>query len=247
MKKVKAVILAAGKGTRMKSELPKVIHEALGKPMVQYSIEAAMEAGAKKEDICLVVGHKAKMVQTVVGPDVKYVLQEEQLGTGHAVKCAKDFIGTDGMTMVLCGDTPLITGDTLKSLVEAHVTEKNAITVLSAIVDNPTGYGRIIKDAKGDFVKIVEQKDATKEEQEVKEINSGMYLFDSVVLSEALERITNNNAQKEYYLTDTIEIVKRENLGRVATVVVKSVDEVKGVNSPEQLKEAEEILSKRGR
>lgn len=245
MVRVKAVILAAGKGTRMKSDLPKVIHKALGKPMVQYSIDAAVEAGAVLEDICLVVGHKADMVKEVVGNQVTYRLQEEQLGTGHAVKCAQDFIGTDGLTMVLCGDTPLITGKTLRTLVYAHIAQNNAITVLTAKVDNPTGYGRIIKDDNGNFVKIVEQKDATEEEQKVNEINSGMYLFDSAVLNKALSQLNNNNAQGEYYLTDTIEIVKRENLGPVATVIVDDADEIKGVNSPEQLKEAEEILSHR--
>ena len=247
MKKVKAVILAAGKGTRMKSELPKVIHKALGKPMVEYSIEAAVEAGADMSEVCLVVGHKADMVKDVVGEGVTYVLQEEQLGTGHAVKCAKEFIGTDGLTMVLCGDTPLITGATLKTLVDTHIAENNAITVLTAKVDDPTGYGRIIKDEDGNFIKIVEQKDASEEEQKVNEINSGMYLFDSGILSRTLDMIDNNNAQGEYYLTDTIEIVKNKNLGRVATVVVKDANEIKGVNSPEQLKEAEDILMQRGK
>ncbi len=247
MKKVKAVILAAGKGTRMKSELPKVIHKALGKPMVEYSIEAAVEAGADMSDVCLVVGHKADMVKDVVGEGVTYVLQEEQLGTGHAVKCAKEFIGTDGLTMVLCGDTPLITGATLKTLVDTHIAENNAITVLTAKVDDPTGYGRIIKDEDGNFIKIVEQKDASEEEQKVNEINSGMYLFDSDILSQTLDMIDNNNAQGEYYLTDTIEIVKNKNLGRVATVVVKDANEIKGVNSKEQLKEAEDILMQRGK
>ncbi len=247
MKRVKAVILAAGKGTRMKSELPKVIHKALGKPMVQYSIDAAMEAGAELTDICLVVGHKAELVKEVVGDGVTYVLQEEQLGTGHAVKCAGDFIGADGMTMVLCGDTPLITGKTLKKLVDTHIAEGNGITVLTAKVDDPTGYGRIIKDADGNFVKIVEQKDATPKEQKVNEINSGMYLFDSAALSKALSLLTNDNAQGEYYLTDTIEIVKREGLGKVATVVVEDMNEIKGVNSQEQLKEAEIILANRGK
>lgn len=245
MKKVKAVILAAGKGTRMKSELPKVIHEALEKPMVKYSIEAAIEAGAEPSDVCLVVGHKAELVRNIVGDSVTYVLQEEQLGTGHAVKCASDFIGKEGLTMVLCGDTPLITGKTLKRLVETHIAEGNAITVLTARVDNPMGYGRIIKDNWGKFVKIVEQKDATMEEQRVDEINSGMYIFDSAILSEALSKLTNNNAQGEYYLTDTIEIVKSEGLGEVATMIIDDVNEIKGVNSPEQLKEAEDILRSR--
>ena len=245
MARIKAVILAAGKGTRMKSELPKVLHKACGKPMVEYSIEAAHSAGADFDDIILVVGHKAELVKETVGDKVKYVMQEEQLGTGHAVKCASDFIGKEGITMVLCGDTPLITGNTLKKLVDTHIAEGNAITVLTAVVDDPTGYGRIIKDSWGKFVKIVEQKDATLEEQRVDEINSGMYLFDSAVLSEALDKITNDNAQGDYYLTDTIEIVKSENLGTVATMTVDDINEIKGVNSVDQLAEAEEILKQR--
>jgi bifunctional UDP-N-acetylglucosamine pyrophosphorylase/glucosamine-1-phosphate N-acetyltransferase len=245
MERVKAVILAAGKGTRMKSELPKVIHKALGKPMVEYSIEAAKEAGAADEDICLVVGHKAELVKETVTENVTFVLQQEQLGTGHAVKCAEAFIGTEGLTMVLCGDTPLITGKTLKKLVDTHVEEGNAITVLTAIAEDPTGYGRIIKDNWGKFVKIVEQKDATEEEQRVDEINSGMYIFNSGILSTALSKLTNDNAQGEYYLTDTIEIVKSEGLGEVTTMVIDDIDEIKGVNSSEQLAEAEEILKGR--
>lgn len=245
MGKVKAVILAAGKGTRMKSDLPKVIHEALGKPMVEYSIEAAHEAGAELSDICLVVGHGAEQVKKVVGDKVNYVVQEEQLGTGHAVKCAEKFIGKDGITMVLCGDTPLITGKTLKRLVDTHISEGNAVTVLTAEVENPTGYGRIIKDIWGKFVKIVEQKDATDEEQRVNEINSGMYVFNSEALTKALKLLKNDNKQGEYYLTDTIEIIKAHGLGEVSTLVIDDVDETKGVNSPEQLKEAESIL--RGR
>jgi bifunctional UDP-N-acetylglucosamine pyrophosphorylase/glucosamine-1-phosphate N-acetyltransferase len=246
---VKAVILAAGKGTRMRSELPKVVHEALGQAMVLYSIEAAKQAGAELENICLVVGHKAELVKETVQAryprGIVYVEQREQLGTGHAVRCAQDFIGQEGITLVLCGDTPLITGATLKRLVDTHIAQNNAITVLTAQLDDPTGYGRIIKDAKGGFVKIVEQKDATPEEQRAKEINSGMYVFNSAVLTKTLAMLTNDNAQGEYYLTDTIELVKKQGLGRVATMSVEDANEIKGVNSPEQLQEAEAILRSR--
>ncbi len=245
MGKVKAVILAAGKGTRMKSELPKVIHEALGKPMVQYVIEAAKEAGAELSDICLVVGHGADQVKAAVGTGVQYALQEEQLGTGHAVKCAGDFIGTDGMTLVLCGDTPLLTGRTLKKLVEQHELEDNAVTVLTAALEDPTGYGRIIKDRWGKFEKIVEEKDATPAEKRVDEVNSGVYVFRSSALREALDSLDNNNSQGEYYLTDTIEIIKSRGLGTVATMLVADPDETKGVNSKEQLQEAEALLRDR--
>lgn len=245
MGKVKAVILAAGKGTRMKSELPKVIHEALGKPMVQYVIEAAREAGAELADICLVVGHGADQVKAVVGESVQYVLQEEQLGTGHAVKCAGGFIGNEGMTLVLCGDTPLLTGRTLKKLVEQHELEKNAVTVLTAALEDPTGYGRIIKDRWGKFEKIVEEKDASPAEKRVDEVNSGVYVFSSAALAEALSCLDNNNSQGEYYLTDTIEIIKNRGLGNVATMLVADANETKGVNSKEQLAEAEELLRDR--
>lgn len=240
---IKAVILAAGKGTRMKSDLPKVIHKALGKEMVKYSIEAAKQAGAA--EICLVVGHKAELVKEVVGNNYAYVLQEQQLGTGHAVKCAIDFIGHDGSTLILCGDTPLITGATLKKLVETHMKEDNAVTVLSTIVDDSTGYGRIVRDDNGQFVKIVEQKDANEEELNIKEINSGMYIFESSALKNSLNLLNNDNAQGEYYLTDTLEIIKNEGFGRVSAMVIGDSDEIKGVNSPDQLKEAEDILSRR--
>ncbi len=243
MDKIKAVILAAGKGTRMKSDLPKVIHEALEKPMVEYSIDAAKGAGAT--DIYLVVGHKAELVKEVVGDAVTYVEQTEQLGTGHAVKCALDFIGEEGDTLVLCGDTPLITGKTLKELVDKHKEMNNTITVLSTIVDEPTGYGRIVRNHNGEFLKIVEQKDGTEEELAVREINSGMYLFNSKALSMSLGMLNNNNSQGEYYLTDTLEIVKNEGLGKVNAYVIQDADEIKGVNSPEQLAEAEDILRNR--
>ena len=160
MEQLKAVILAAGKGTRMKSDLPKVVHTIEGKCLVDYAIEAAIGAGA--EDICLVVGYKYEVVrETILHQEVSFVLQEEQLGTGHAVRCAKDFLGDAGQTMILFGDTPLITAETLKRLKEYHTKNKNTVTVLSAMVEDPTGYGRIIRDADGNFVKSVEHKDAS--------------------------------------------------------------------------------------
>ncbi|MBQ8148730.1 MAG: NTP transferase domain-containing protein [Lachnospiraceae bacterium] len=247
MSHLKAVILAAGKGTRMKSDLPKVLHEIDGKTMVEYVIDAAREAGA--EDICLVVGHKAELVKERVGTGVTYALQEEQLGTGHAVKCAMDFIGTDGDTMILCGDTPIITGATLQELLTYHKQNEMKVTVLSTLLEDATGYGRIVRNEAGDFLKIVEQKDATPEEQAIREINSGMYVFRSADLTGSLMKITNQNAQNEYYLTDTIEILNRENAGNqvvVGAMATNRVDETRGVNTVEQLAEAAEILRKRG-
>lgn len=239
---LKAVILAAGKGTRMNSDLPKVLHKVDGRPMVEYAIKAAKDAGAL--DVCVIVGYQAKLVKDNICEIVEYAEQKEQLGTGHAVKCAKDFIGKDGNTLVLCGDTPLVTAETLKTLVEVHKKQANGVTVLSAKLPDATGYGRIIRDAEGNFVKIVEHKDATEEERAVNEVNSGMYLFNSEALSTSLDLITNDNAQGEYYLTDTIALIKRIGL-RVEAVSVNDVNEILGVNTPEQLAEAEKIMKER--
>ncbi|MBR3834562.1 MAG: NTP transferase domain-containing protein [Lachnospiraceae bacterium] len=244
MNKLKAVILAAGKGTRMNSELPKVVHKCLEQPMVHYVIKAAKDAGAL--DVCVIVGYKAGEVKSAIYDIVDYAEQTEQLGTGHAVKCAKDFIGTEGDTIVLCGDTPLITGETLKALVDTHRKEANGVTVLSAIVDDPTGYGRIIRDADGNFTKIVEQKDGSEEELLVNEINSGMYIFNSEALSASLELLSNDNAAGEYYLTDTIALIKKIGLKSSAMPVTgEKVNEIKGVNTIAQLQEAEEIMINR--
>ncbi len=241
MNKLKAVILAAGKGTRMNSDLPKVVHKCLNQPMVHYVIKAAEDAGAL--DVCVIVGYKAKQVKDSIYDVVDYVEQTEQLGTGHAVKCARDFIGNDGDTLVLCGDTPLITGETLAALVDMHRKQANGVTVLSAIMEDATGYGRIIRDANGDFVKIVEHKDATEEERQVKEINSGMYVFNSEALTASLELLSNDNAAGEYYLTDTIALIKKIGLKVSAMPLSGSaVNEIRGVNTMEQLAEAEEIM-----
>ncbi|WP_180272761.1 sugar phosphate nucleotidyltransferase [Konateibacter massiliensis] len=242
MDKLKAVILAAGKGTRMKSDLPKVVHTVNGKPMVEYAIEAAKGAGA--DEVCLVVGYKSDVVKSSVTSKVEYALQQEQLGTGHAVKCAKDFIGTEGETLILFGDTPLITGGTLKKLVEFHRTNQNKVTVLSAIVDDPTGYGRIIRDKDGSFLKSVEHKDASVDELLSKEVNSGMYVFDAKELSEALDQLKTNNAQGEYYLPDTLTIIKEKGYP-VDAYVLENAQEMTGVNDPEQLEEVERIVKDR--
>lgn len=243
MDQLKAVILAAGKGTRMKSDLPKVVHTIEGKCLVDYAIEAAQGAGAS--DICLVVGYKYEVVrETILHQNVRFVLQEEQLGTGHAVRCAKDFLGDDGETMILFGDTPLITSDTLKRLQEYHRKNGNAVTVLSAMVDDPTGYGRIIRDACGNFVESVEHKDANEEQLASHEINSGMYIFDTKELKEALDKILPNNAQGEYYLPDTLTIIKDKGL-KVDAFALDDPEDITGVNDQEQLASAAEIIRRR--
>lgn len=251
---LKAIILAAGKGTRMKSDKPKVVHEVLGKPMVYYSIEAAKNAGCEK--VCVIVGYKAEEVEHSIHTTyeslglademnnrVSYALQKEQLGTGHAVKCASDFIGNDGDVVVLCGDTPLVTADTLESAIRRHKTDGNGVTVISAVLDDPFGYGRIIRDDKG-LDRIVEQKDATEEEQAVCEVNSGMYIFQCDALLSALSQVKNDNAQGEYYLPDTIGIIKAMGLP-VDAVPMDDADQIRGVNTLEQLVEAEEIMKNR--
>ncbi len=238
---IKAVILAAGKGTRMKSDKPKVVHQALGKPMVYYSIKAAKDADAEK--VCVIVGYKADEVKACITEDVVYALQEQQLGTGHAVKCAADFIGNTGDVIILCGDTPLITGATLKKALDGHQSDKNGVTVISAVLENPFGYGRIIRDEKG-LSKIVEEKDANESERQVQEVNSGMYIFKADALMKALSMISNDNAQGEYYLPDTIERIKDMGL-KVDAIPMENVDEIRGVNTLEQLAEAEEIMRNR--
>ncbi len=243
MKELKAVILAAGKGTRMKSDLPKVVHTIEGKCLADYVIEAAAGAGA--EEICLVVGYKYDIVrESLAHQDVRFVLQEQQLGTGHAVLCAKDFLGDCGCTMILFGDTPLITADTLLRLQKYHTEHNNAVTVLSSFVGDPAGYGRIIRDADGGFVKSVEHKDATPEERKSHEINSGMYLFDTRELKEALERLTPENAQGEYYLPDTLSIIRDKGL-KVDAFALEDPEDITGVNDQEQLREASIVIRRR--
>ena len=232
---VKSVILAAGKGTRMKSDKPKVVHQVMGKPMVYYSIEAARQAGADEV--------KSAIAASVNDVKVDYALQEEQLGTGHAVKCAADFIGRDGDVILLCGDTPLVTGDTLRKALDFHKESGNGVTVISAMLDDPFGYGRIIRDGDS-LAKIVEQKDADEAEQAVKEVNSGMYIFDCAALQDALSQISNDNAQGEYYLPDAIEIIKKMGLPASA-VPMDDADQIRGVNTLEQLADAEKIMENR--
>lgn len=243
MEQLKAVILAAGKGTRMKSDLPKVVHTIEGKCLVDYAIDAAQGAGAK--EICLVVGYKSDVVkESISHKDVTFVLQEQQLGTGHAVKCARDFLGGAGETLILFGDTPLITAETLKRLADYHKEKKNTVTVLSAMVDDPTGYGRIIRDADGNFVKSVEHKDASPAELQSHEINSGMYIFDTAELKAALDQITPNNAQGEYYLPDTLTIIKDKGL-KVDAFALKTPEDITGVNDQQQLAAAAAVIRAR--
>ena len=236
-----ALILAAGKGTRMKSEKAKVLHVLNGKPLLHYSIEAAKAVGAEK--IVAVIGHQAETVrEAFAGSDCFFVEQNPQLGTGHAVLQAKDLLADyDGLTVILCGDVPLLKSSTIKSLVDHHVASEAVVSVLTTIPPPPHAYGRIVKDDKGNVLKIVEHKDATDEEKKIGEINTGIYCVETKFLFAALGKITNNNQQKEYYLTDIIEIAVREGR-KVKALIADDYVEVMGINTLEELARAEKHI-----
>lgn len=238
-----SVILAAGMGTRMKSKMPKVLHKVCGKPLSKWVIDASEAAGADK--VCAVVGHKAETVKEVLGDVCEFALQTEQKGTGHAVMQAIDVIkNSKGEVVILNGDTPLITAETINKAIEYHKNNGNQATVITAILDDATGYGRIVRDNDGSVLKIVEQKDASKEEKKINEVNSGMYVFDAQSLVYALDKITPNNAQGEYYLTDTLEILLSAGK-KIGGYAISDNDEIRGINDRVQLNEAEKIMQKR--
>ena len=238
----KAIILAAGKGTRMKSKYPKVVHKVCGKEMVNHVISVSKKSGVN--DIVAILGHESDVVKEKLPKDTMIAMQTEQLGTGHAVMMAKEYINDNDTIVVLCGDTPLVKEETLKRLFDYHIEHGYHATVLTTTVDNPTGYGRIIRDNNEDLLKIVEQKDANEEEKAVKEINSGIYCFNGKSLRESLDLIDNNNAQGEYYLTDTIYIM-RDRGQKVGAYNGSTIEELMGVNSRVELSKAEEIMRRR--
>ena len=243
MANLTAVILAAGKGTRMKSKLPKVLHKVGGHPMLEHVMDAAEAAGCR--DNVVVIGHGAELVRELVGDRARIALQAEQLGTGHAVLQAadtlKDFTGT---VMILCGDTPLLEADELEKFYAEHVKSGAAATVMSALMDDPFGYGRILRDANGDVAGIVEQKDASEEQKQIKEINTGNYCVEAPLLFEVLRTLGNDNAQGEYYLTDVL--AKLRAMGKkVGGVITADSEMIMGVNSRRQLAEAESVMRRR--
>jgi bifunctional UDP-N-acetylglucosamine pyrophosphorylase/glucosamine-1-phosphate N-acetyltransferase len=236
-----AVILAAGLGKRMNSDLPKVLHPALGKPLIVHVFGqlAPLHPGR----VVVVVGHREKLVREALdGRDVHFVTQSPQLGTGHAVQMAASEIEKGGDTiLLLAGDMPLVRTMTLRRLLERHLADMGSATFLSGELDNPAGYGRVIRDRRGEFVKIVEEKDATAAERKIAEVNSGVYCFQRKPLEESLGLLRADNLQKEYYLTDTLAILKERGM-RVGIVQASDSRELFGVNTPEQLASVEETL-----
>ena len=238
-----AIILAAGKGTRMKSDLPKVLHKVAGISMLEHVFRSVNAIDPEKT--VTVVGHKAELIEQVLAGQTDFVRQTEQLGTGHAVMMAEPVLeNLTGQTLVIAGDTPLITGESLKNLIDFHINHKNVATILTAEADNPFGYGRIVRNQHEEVLKIVEQKDASDFEQQIKEINTGTYVFDNARLFEALKNINTNNAQGEYYITDVIGIF-RENGEKVGAYTLKDFDESLGVNDRVALATAESVMRSR--
>ena len=241
--KTAAIVLAAGAGTRMKSDKPKVAHEVLGKPLVNWVLDAAEEAGIER--LVTVVGHKREQVIPLVEDRAEIVVQEEQRGTAHAVlSCSDALADFEGSLLVLSGDCPLITSETMKALIDMRESNDAAVVVLTMEMADPTGYGRIIREADGSVARIVEQKDASSEEAAVTECNSGFYCFDAKALFEALGQVGSDNAQGEFYLTDVLEISR--NAGRaVLALLAKDPNECLGINTREQLAAVEEIARTR--
>ena len=244
---LKSVILAAGKGTRMKSDTPKVLHTIFNKTLVGYVIEAVNNTGLADENF-VIVGHQAERVDEYIKENYKNartVLQSPQLGTGHAVSMVLPYLQDfDGEVVILCGDTPLITSETLKEFVEYHRENKSDLTVMSALFDNPTNYGRIIRGANNRVEAIVEEKDATPEQKGVNEINAGIYCLDWKKVKPAFSQLKTNNAQGEYYLTDIIKWGNENGLS-VNGYILKDNTEIYGINSKSNLAEATKFLNQR--
>lgn len=243
IKNTVVVILAAGKGTRMKSDKAKVLHEINGKPMINFVVDAAKKVVS--DNIVVVVGHQKEVVQNTVSQNanIQFAVQEEQLGTGHAVMCAMPLIHeTIDSVVVLCGDVPLISSKTIEKFIANHNEENAITTVLAVESENPYGYGRMIVDENGNVVKIVEESDADENEKKIKIINSGIYCVQKDFLNESLQKITDNNSQGELYLTDIISVAHSENK-KIGLYISANNAEVIGVNTCDDLSAAQQIMN----
>jgi bifunctional UDP-N-acetylglucosamine pyrophosphorylase/glucosamine-1-phosphate N-acetyltransferase len=233
-----AIILAAGKGTRMKTDLPKCAYPINGTPMVEYIVNSCKKSGINK--ILVVVGYKKEYIKSVLNGSVEYVLQEEQLGTANAVMCTKASLeNKEGISLILPGDMPLINEKIITELMDYHQAQGNVLTIATTMLDNPDGYGRIYRE-NGKIRKIVEALDATPEILEIKEVNSGFYCVDIKLLFKALEKVDNNNSKKEYYLTDIVEILAQDY--KVGTFIVTNSKYLLGINDLTSAQKVEEIL-----
>lgn len=242
--RIGAVILAAGKGTRLKSELPKVLHEVCGRPMIAYVFDACRAADV--QDCIGVVGHRQDLVREAFLDEdhITWVEQSPQLGTGHAVMVCREHLPQFDHVLVLCGDGPLIRIETIRTLLEHHLAEGNGVTLATAVIEEPAGYGRIWRDANGELLGIVEHADATEEQRRIREVNPSYYCFDTTALLPALDQLTSDNAKGEYYITDTLQIMKRagRRLGAVTSV---QPEDIYSINSRADLARVNDIMRRR--
>ncbi len=248
-----AIILAAGKGTRMNSDLPKVAHEVGGRAMVRWVAEACAEAGCSR--VIVVVGYKQEVVRAIFDDwadeecSIEFAVQEEQLGTGHAVMCAEPLLHAEAATaghatFVLAGDGPLIRSETLATILHRHEESSASATIATAVLDNPDGYGRIVRDPRGGFARIVEQKNASREELAIREVNPSYYCFDVQTLFSLLKRVERNELSGEYYITDVPALALAGGLS-VEVIDAVPAEDVLSINTPEQLGEVDAVLRKR--
>lgn len=244
MANIATVILAAGKGTRMKSDLPKVLHPLNDRPMIHYVVDVAEAINSEKT--VLIIGHKRELVKEMTADrGVEYAVQDPQLGTGHAVmQTQPNFESYEGNVLVLSGDVPLLRAESIQKLIDYHVENDRLATLLTAEMEDPTGYGRVVRDAEGNVAKIVEEKDADEETRKIKEINVGIYIFKGAELYKTLPMVKNDNRQSEYYLPDVLKIYVEQG-EKLAAVMTPDVEETHGINTIDQLKNAEDILNAR--